>query len=219
MGLLGDIIRDSKLQKERELKLKKAGAIARKLGKTTSFGTGIGSGYNTYEYKGYNLTITASTKGTRELVGIKVKFGPEEVLSSNVYKRGIWEELLEELYLSISFIKSEDNKQKKLKERENAILKQISKYDGYVSFGSGVIAKITKREIDPYCTIMEEKYHIFDCDEEVFYAENHTVHNYIPGEWEQVIDEYERNVYESIKKNAEQNAINDINSLRRRRGN
>ena len=216
MGFFSDLKNEAKQKKAQELLLKKAEKIATKLGRITFYGSGKGSGCNDYEYKGYNLEIRTSARpyGTTR---VEVYFDDKEVLSNSIYIEGIWEELLDEIYLSINQTVAERKNQRNLDKRKNEILEQISKYNTDLLFGNGVIAKITKEELNPYSTITDEAYHIYDNGQEVFSAYNHTIFKYIPGEWENTINEYEKNKIEERKKRMEDSALEDIKMLRLKR--
>lgn len=215
MGFFSDLKNEAKQKKAQELLLKKAEKVATKLGRITFYGSGKGSGCNDYEYKGYNLEIRTSMR-PYDATRVEVYFGDEKVLSNGIYREGIWEELLDEIYLSINRTVTERKNQRNLDERKKAILKQISKYSVDTSFGSGVIAKITKEDI-PWSTFDDETYHIYANGEEVFSAHNLTIYKYVPGAWENVINEYEENRNIEIRRAMEDSALEDIKMLRLKR--
>ena len=101
MGFFSDLFKEDKRKELRDLKLSKAAAIAMKIGEQTFHGSGKGSFYDDYEYSGHSLFIKTSTKGTTTPVGTEVYFCGDKVLSDSLYEEGIWEELLDEIYLSI----------------------------------------------------------------------------------------------------------------------
>ena len=162
MGFFKEFFAEQEKQKLRDIKRRKAGNIATSLGEIKRYGTGIGSGYNSYEYNDYNLRICLETHGNNDKTDTTVYFNKELVLSYDTYIKGVWEELIDEIYLSIPQIKKQEQQKKYLEERKEAILNQISRYDKDITFGNGVRAEISKREYSSYGTALDEIYRIYD---------------------------------------------------------
>ena len=218
MGFFSDLFKEDKRKELRDLKLRKAAAIAMKIGEQTFHGSGIGSHYDDYEYSGHSLFIKTSTKGTITPVGTEVYFCGDKVLSDSIYEEGIWEELLDEIYLSIKSELKERKQKQEFEERKENLRKKLSDYNGEIDFGYGVSAVVDRIE-KPYSSYDTIVIHVYDLREEVFYSNDLTIMKYIPGDWEQVIDEYEE--YQAIarKEEARRRAEQDIVNLRRKRSN
>ncbi len=218
MGFFSDLFKEDKKRELRDLKLSKAAAIAMKIGKQTFHGSGKGSFYDDYEYSGHSLFIKTSTKGTTTPVGTEVYFCGDKVLSDSIYEEGIWEELLDEIYLSIKSELKERKQKQEFEERKIEIRNQIRRYTGKINFGSGVMANVIREE-QPFSTFDAIRCHIYDHNTEVFDCDDVSVYKYIPGDWEKVIDEYEEFQAIARKEEARRRAEQDIVNLRRKRSN
>ena len=193
----------------------KAIKVATKLGKITRFGTGKGSGDNTYEYNNYNLEILVN--GRIEDAYAIIRYNGELVYNDGILSHGIWEKLLDEIYQSISITLDDRAKERKLKEKKEAILEEIKGYDSDISFGHGVCAKINKRYYSEYGTAMDEVYNIYHNNNLVFSSHNRAISKYIPGNWENIIKQYNEDMRNTRRRQAEEQTLEDIKSLRKRR--
>ena len=218
MGFFSDLFKEDKRKELRDLKLRKAAAIAMKIGEQTFHGSGKGSFYDDYEYSGHSLFIKTSTKGTTTPVGTEVYFCGDKVLSDSIYEEGIWEELLDEIYLSIKSELKERKQKQEFEERKENLRKKLSDYNGEIDFGYGVSAVVDRIE-KPYSSYDTIVIHVYDLREEVFYSNDLTIMKYIPGDWEKVIDEYEEFQAIARKEEARRRAEQDIVNLRRKRTN
>ena len=218
MGFFSDLFKEDKRKELRDLKLRKAAAIAMKIGEQTFHGSGKGSFYDDYEYSGHSLFIKTSTKGTTTPVGTEVYFCGDKVLSDSIYEEGIWEELLDEIYLTIKSELKERKQKQEFEERKENLRKKLSDYNGEIDFGYGVSAVVDRIE-KPYSSYDTIVIHVYDLREEVFYSNDLTIMKYIPGDWEKVIDEYEEFQAIARKEEARRRAEQDIVNLRRKRTN
>lgn len=218
MGFFSDLFKEDKRKELRDLKLRKAAAIAMKIGEQTFHGSGKGSFYDDYEYSGHSLFIKTSTKGTTTPVGTEVYFCGDKVLSDSIYEEGIWEELLDEIYLTIKSELKERKQKQEFEERKEKLRKKLSDYNGEIDFGYGVSAVVDRIE-KPYSSYDTIVIHVYDLREEVFYSNDLTIMKYIPGDWEKVIDEYEEFQAIARKEEARRRAEQDIVNLRRKRTN
>lgn len=212
----------------------KAGQIALILGERVSvrsYGRG-GYSYNSdYHYRGYGFEIAIINPKNTTGETFYINYNNQRVYDSRTYVRGPWEEVLDELYKSISAISREKDKAKALEEKKlniNNILKDITKGTGKRNIGTNLCLEsyecLGGYNEDTYegtwYRVWQDRDVVFDGH--YFVSRANDCRTYKPGPWEEEIKKYAvyaKQENQRIEKQAKQSeAKQKINELRKLRG-